>query len=154
MLSPELVRQFAEAVDCAYEKLASNVKTLTQYMGSVTATSSLIPSGTCGSTGPDPCAPIERELEEAMGEVLARYQELLMDTNQLYCRAYDKPTLGRKKGYWLGHLKAFAEAQASLRRVIAKALAHGCPVPPRAWELSSPLLTPPPVCPAGRIPRP
>ena len=100
---------------------------------------------------PPDCTPYEQAIQAAMGEVLARYQELLMDVNQLYCFAYDANNLGNRKGSWLGHVLAFQNAQRRLANAVAAAIAHHCPVPPRAWELMS---MPPPICPAGRIPRP
>jgi RHS repeat-associated protein len=102
-------------------------------------------------TPPCDCTPFEAVITFWMNTVTWRYNELLIDRWQLYCLAFDVPSLGKPPGTWVGHLIAFKAAQAQLTRAILAANAFGCPIPWQAWGLAS---MPPPICPAGRIPRP
>jgi len=148
------VRPFGQTVSCDLSYAGSYANSFAQnavHGVNPLAITRTGPCSTAPSSKPDPCPPLEQAIQVAMGEVLGRYQDLLLDVNQLFCFAYNTPNLGRRRGTWLGHLEAFRNAQQRLKNAVAAALANHCKVPPQAWEL---MTTPPPICPAGRIPKP
>jgi RHS repeat-associated protein len=102
------VHTLGQTIACGFSLSGSSVSSIMQNALSATNPFALQRVGPCtNAPTPNPCEPYERDIQEAMEEVLARYQELLMDANQLYCVAYDVANLGNRKGTWLGHLEAF-----------------------------------------------
>jgi hypothetical protein len=132
------VRQFAEAVECSYEKLASNVNMLTQKMSLAAATNSLIPSGSC--KGPD-CAKLIEKIYWFMGEITEKIDDLLIDKCDQYNEAYDviNPSLPGKCGEttFVGHQIQIQDLQRGLRARLEEAKDKGCPIPPGAWALAT-----------------
>ena len=132
------VREFAEAVECSYEKLASNVNVLTQKMSLAAATNSLIPSGSC--RGPD-CGKKLEEIYKFMNEIAEKIDEMLIDKCDLYNQAYDvkNPSLPGACGRttWVGHEVQIQNLQRGLRRLLKEAEEMGCPIPPGAWPLAT-----------------
>ena len=87
------------------------------------------------------------EIEASKDVVVSRYFELQYDRKELFTKAYDKPNLGKRAGTYLGHIKAFVDAQINLRNHIAEAVAMGCPVSEEARKWAA---VPAPTWPAKR----
>jgi len=136
------------AIACAYYKLDSAFTLMSQNQVSF---SQLYSTGLCTFGASNPCPAIEKQMQFLVGLVTRDNLNLLMDVGQQYCFAFKKPPPPGYSTTWEGHIEAFLNDQKALGTVITLALANHCKIPPEAWALA---FEPPPICPAGRIPRP
>ncbi|HWB32942.1 MAG TPA: RHS repeat-associated core domain-containing protein [Acidobacteriaceae bacterium] len=90
------------------------------------------------------CTQYEEEIQAALEEVQARYQELLLDQHHLYEYACKNPkNPWTDWGSWDTHIDTYLDAQADLVGAIAAARAAGCPVSAEAeyWATKPPPTT-------------
>jgi hypothetical protein len=80
----------------------------------------------------DNCKPIYEQIYKTVAELQDRKKALLVDDNDLYHQAYDKPNpaLGSRTGSYLGHIHQAQGIKNRLRNLIAEAEGlWRCPVP-------------------------
>ena len=82
----------------------------------------------------DRCGPLLQRINSAMVELSRRIAEMEVDKYHLYdIRPAALPGIGS----WPGHIQAFRNKQAQLRRLLTEASTLGCPIPPGAWKLAT-----------------
>lgn len=72
-----------------------------------------------------------------------KYGDLFYDPLDLYTKAFDVNPGGSLTGYgtYLGHIERYRGLKIGLAKLVSEAVAMGCPIPPRAYQLLS--LSPP-----------
>ena len=98
------------------------------------------------------CTLYEEAIQTALELVKGRYDEMLIDIHKLYPLYCKDQAATTEWGNWLGHQQRYLDKeQLDLQNAIEAADRHDCPVSPEAriWAYK-----PPPICPAGRIPKP
>lgn len=87
----------------------------------------------------DKCKELNQQINNDINELQKRYNELQVDTQDLYHTAYSTPVPG-KRGTYTGHQESYKQAQNRLNNNVRKAQSRGCKVPPEAnqWLNQSP----------------
>jgi RHS repeat-associated protein len=144
------VRAFESALLCLFETETTHFFAAAMNGILYGNTGDVFENGPCSWTLDHDCRPYEEAIEDALYLVKGRYEEMLVDIHGLYRLYCKNSNAATDNGYWLGHVEKYEEAQLDLQNAIERAEIAHCPISKDAifWSRQ-----PPPICPAGRIPK-